>query len=106
MAIQAPFAYQTKAATIGAAAVAISAAGWSWTAGYLAAADQATITAWSNGVSITWDGTTPTATLGMAIASGATVTVTGNRNIQAIQLIRSGGGDATASVTLSKYATS
>lgn len=101
--VQAAFGYQTKTATISNSAVAISAAGWSWTAGNLAAADQAVITAWSQGISMTWDGTTPTATCGMALAAGASATVVGNRNVQALQFIRSGGSDATVSVTLEKY---
>ncbi len=96
-------AYQTKTNTVSNSAVAISAAGWSWTAGNLALADAAQITAHSNPVCVTWDGTTPTATTGALIASGATVTVHGNANVQAIKLIRQGGADATVSITLEKY---
>lgn len=101
--LQAPTAYQTKAATISSAAVAISAAGWSWTAGNLALADQAVITAHSQPVCMTWDGTTPTATVGMYIPAGGTVTVVGNDNVQAVKLIRQGGSDATVSITLERY---
>lgn len=101
-ALQTTVAYQTKAATIADSAVAISAAGWAWTAGNLALAERAVVSAWTNGVSMTWDSTTPTATLGMPIAAGATVTVEGNANIQAIQLIRSGAANATVSITLEK----
>jgi hypothetical protein len=103
MAVQAKRAYRTKAATISSAAVAISAAGWSWTAGDLAAADAAVVSAIGNGVSLTWDGTTPTSTLGMPVPAGSTVTVEGNGNVQALQLIRSGSGDATVSITLEKF---
>lgn len=101
--LQAQVAYRTKAATISNTAVAISAAGWSWTAGDLAAADSAVITAHSQPVVITYDGTTPTATLGMVIATGATVTITGNANVQVVQLIRQGGSDATVSITLQRF---
>lgn len=101
--LQAPVAYRTKSATISSTAVAISAAGWSWTAGDLAAADRAVITAHGQPAVVTWDGTTPTATLGMDLAAGATVVVSGNKNVQAVQLIRQGGSDATVSVTLEKY---
>ena len=101
--LQAPVAYRTKAATISNSAVAVSAAGWSWTAGDLAAADVAHVSAIGQGVSLTWDGTTPTATLGMPIPAGSTVAVEGNANIQAIQLIRSSGSDATVSITLERY---
>lgn len=96
-------AYQTKTATISNSAVAISAAGWSWTAGNLALADAAVITAHSNPVCVTWDGTTPTATTGAFVAAGASVTIHGNTNVQAIKMIRQAGGDATVSVTLEKY---
>ncbi len=101
--LQAMKAYRTKTQTISNAAVAISAAGWSWTAGDLAAADRATVTAHTNPIVITWDGTTPTATTGMYVAAGATVVVEGNANVQALQTIRQGGADAVASVTLEKW---
>lgn len=98
-----PTAYQTKTATISSAAVAITAAGWSWMAGNVALADQATITAHTNPVVVTWDGTTPTATIGLYIAANASVTVRGNANVGNIQLIRSGSSDATVSITLEKF---
>ncbi len=101
--VVAPVAYRTKAATISDAAVAVSAAGWSWTAGDLAAADVAYVSAIGQGVSLTWDGTTPTAALGMPLAAGSTVELQGNANIQAIQLIRSGASDATVSITLARF---
>lgn len=103
MAVQARLAYRTKAATISNSAVAISAAGWSWTSGDLAKADAAVVSAIGNGVSLTWDGTTPTATLGMPLPAGSTVEIEGNGNVQALQLIRSGSGDATVSITLEKF---
>ena len=101
--LQAPTAYQTKASAIADTAVAISAAGWSWTAGNLALADQAVVTAHTEPVCMTWDGTTPTATVGMYIPAGGTVTVVGNDNVQAIKLIRQGASSATVSVTLERY---
>ena len=101
--VQAATAYQTKAATVGVAAVLITAVGWAWTEGYLALADVAYISAHTNGVCLTWDGTTPTATLGLPIAAGSTVELQCNVNIQAVQLIRSGGADATVSITLAKF---
>lgn len=95
-------AYRTKAAAISNSAVAISAAGWSWTAGDIAAADQAIVTAHTNPVNLTWDGTTPTTTLGYTLAAGASVTVMGNQNVSRLQFIRQGGSDATVSITLEK----
>jgi hypothetical protein len=61
------------------------------------------VSAIGQGVSLTWDGTTPTAALGRPLAAGATVEVVGNANVQALQMIRSGGSDATVSITLEKY---
>ena len=98
-----PVAYRTKAATISTAAVAISAAGWSWTAGDLAAADVAVVTAFTQPLSLTYDGTTPTSLLGVYVPAGGTVRVEGNANVQNLQLIRASGSDATASITLEKY---
>lgn len=101
--MQAMKAYRTKTYTVSSAAVAISAAGWSWSAGDLAQADRAYVTAHTNPLVLTWDGTTPTATTGMYVGAGATVLVEGNANIQALQMIRQGGADAVASVTLEKW---
>lgn len=101
--LQAMRAYRTKTQTISSLVVSISAAGWSWTVGDLADADRATITAHTNPLCLTWDGTTPAATTGLYVGAGATVTVEGNANIQALKLIRQGGADAVASVTLEKW---
>ena len=101
--LQVPVAYRTKAATISNIVVTISAAGWDWSDGDLANADQAFLTAHSHPVVITWDGTTPTATLGVYLGAGSTANVIGNRNVQAIKLIRQGESDAIVSVTLEKH---
>jgi hypothetical protein len=61
------------------------------------------ITSHSQASVVTWDGTTPTATVGRAIAAAGTLEIVGNANVQAIQLIRAGGSDATVSITLEKY---
>lgn len=95
--------YETKTATISNAVVAISAVGWAWSAGNLAAADAAVITVHTNPVCVTWDGTAPATTTGVMVAAGATVSILGNANIQAIKLIRQGGADATVSITLERY---
>jgi len=87
-------AYRTKTATISTAAVLIAAAGWSWTAGDVAAADAAIVSAIGQPVSLTFDGTTPTASLGVPIPAGSTVTVEGYTNVANIQVIRAGGADA------------
>lgn len=102
--IQAPKAYQTKTCTVTTPGViTMASGGWSWTAGYVALADQAVITAHTNPVTITWDGTAPTATVGMYVPAFSTVVVTGNANVQALQFIRAGGADAVVSITLEKF---
>lgn len=101
--LQVPRAYQTKTITVSNSAITMAAAGWSWTTGYVALADQAVVTAHTQPVCMTWDGTTPTATCGMYLATGATVTIKGAQNVGNIQLIRQGGSDATVSITLEKY---
>lgn len=101
--VQAPHGIETKATAIAGTTVAISAAGWSWSTGSLAAADSAVITAHGAGVVMTWDGTTPTATVGLLIPAGASVRLLGNRNVQAVKLIQQSGVSATVSITLEKY---
>lgn len=102
--IQAPTAYQTKTCTVTTpGVVTMATAGWSWTAGNVALADQAVITAHSNPITITWDGTAPTATTGLYVPAFSTVVVTGNANVQALQFIRAGAGDAVVSITLEKF---
>lgn len=98
-----PNGYQTKAATISNSAVPITAAGWSWTAGYVALAEQCVITAHTNPICITWDGTTPTSTTGLYVGAFSSVTLKGNVNVCALQMIRAGSGDATVSITLEKF---
>lgn len=101
--LQAPDAYAMKGATISNAAKAISHADFSWAAGDLAGADIAVISCNTNGVVLTWNGTDPTTTLGYPLAAGASLTLKGNGNIQAVKFIRSGGTDAAVSVHLEKY---
>lgn len=95
--------YETKTSTVTNAVLALSAAGWAWTAGNLALADAAVIVAHTNPVCVTWDGTAPTVTTGILIATGTSVTIRGNANIQNVKMIRQGGADATVSVTLEKF---
>lgn len=101
--LQAPIAFRTKALTISSTALAISAVGWSWTAGDVESADRAVITTHTQPIIVTWDGTTPTATLGQHVAAGSSLTISGNVNVQNVKMIRQGGSDATASVTLERY---
>ena len=96
-------AFRTKVLTVSSSVVAITDAGWSWTAGDVDAADSAVIGVHGAGVTMTWDGTTPTATTGVPLAAGATCVMSGNGNVRNVKLIRSGASDATVSITLEKY---
>lgn len=101
--LQTSKAYSLKGNTISSTALAISHASWNWGASDLAEADKAIIACNTNGVVVTWNGTDPTASLGIPLAAGANLVITGNANIQALKLIRSGGSDAAVSVQLEKY---
>ena len=62
-------------------------------------AQTAYITVESNGVNFTYEGTTPTSSVGHNVAAGGSVTISGYKNIQNFKMIRSGGADATVKVT-------
>lgn len=103
MGINAPLAYEVKSNTISNTAEGISHADWSWSSGYVAQAEQAVISCHTNGIVFTYDGTTPTSTLGILLAAGERYTVKGNANILNISMIRSGGSDALVCVQLEKH---
>lgn len=48
----------------------------------------------------TWDGTAPTATAGHLLAAGDTLQVEGEQNVSKLKMIRTGGSDSTAMVTV------
>jgi hypothetical protein len=98
-----PKAYALKGNTISTSAVPISDAGWSWGANDLAEADLAIVSCNTNGVTLTYEGTDPTATLGIALAAGDRITIKHNANVQNIKLIRSGGSDALVTIQLEKH---
>lgn len=103
MSFNLPKAYSVKGNTISTAAVAISAAGWSWGTTDLAGAEQAIVSCNTQGVTLTFDGTDPTATVGIVLAANDRIIVKGNQNIQNIKLIRSGGSDALVTIQLEKH---
>lgn len=98
----APRGYQTKAATVGSTAKAISHADFAFSNDELAQAARAVITARTAGVMVTWSGITPSASLGHLIATNGTLTIEGNASIQALKLIREAGSDSTVTITLEK----
>ncbi len=65
-------------------------ADWGFDAADLNSATEALITAHSNAVNYTLDGTDPTTTLGHHLPSRASMVVTGNLDIVALKFIRSG----------------
>ena len=101
--VQAPKAYQTKSATISNTAKGIDHGDFDFSASEIADADYARVTAYTQPVVMTIDGTTPTSTLGEYMAAAGTSVVEGNQNVGKISLIRAGGSDATVSITLLKY---
>ena len=64
-------------------------------------ASAAQLTVGSNGIIYTLDGSTPTATNGLTLAS-ATLTLAGYQTVRALKMIRSGGSDATVNITYYK----
>jgi hypothetical protein len=102
MTLQLTKGYSTKTNTISNTAVAISAAGWSWGSTDLAQAQRAYITVLDGDVMSTWDGTTPTATLGQLLPADGVFEISGNPNIQALQFIRATGTDAAVNISLEK----
>lgn len=93
----------SNATTISNAAKAISHADFGWTAGSLAKADYAMISAVSADVMFTYDGTDPTATLGHPLVADQIIRIEGNPHIQALKFIRKGSSDATMTITLEKF---
>lgn len=89
-----------KGMTISSAAILITNAGFSWGANDLARAQRAYLTAYTNPINVAWTGAAPTATLGVALATGATLEVVGNQNINQLQFIRQGASDGVVSVLL------
>lgn len=62
-------------------------------------AQVAHITVESNPVNYTYEGTTPTSSVGHNLTAGSTLTLSGYANIAAFRVIRSGGADATVKIT-------
>ena len=103
MGINTPLAYALKSNTISTTAEGISHADWSWGATDVAQAEKAVVSCHTNGIVFSYDGTTPTASLGILLAAGERYTVVGNANILNISMIRSGGSDALVCVQLEKH---
>jgi|DEB19_MinimDraft_3_1074340.scaffolds.fasta_scaffold14375_4 hypothetical protein len=64
-------------------------------------ASAADVEVGSNGIIYTLDGSTPTATNGLTLAS-AKLTLAGYQKVKALKMIRSGGSDATVNITYYK----
>lgn len=57
------------------------------------------ITVESQPINFTYDGTTPSATVGHNLTAGSTLVLTGYANIAALQMYRSAASDATVKIT-------
>lgn len=91
---------ETKSATISTAAKAITHGDFGFTQANLDNAHRARISCDAEQIRYTYDGTTPTATLGHPVKAEETVVVEGNDNINNLQFIRSEAADAEVTVTL------
>ena len=63
-------------------------------------ASRAVITARTGGLMFTYNGTTPTATIGHYLAASANISVEGAQNIAALQFIREAGTSCSITITL------
>ena len=63
-------------------------------------ASRARISARTTGAMFTYNGTTPSATVGHLVAANATVLVEGQANIAALKFIQESGGNAVITITL------
>jgi hypothetical protein len=99
MAFETYVGYETRYKSISNAAVPITHNDWGWTAGAVERATRIYITPYEAAVCVLWTGA-PTAVVGHQIAAGATMELTGARNIQALQLIRHDGTDTVVTITL------
>lgn len=100
--IQTTDAYRTKTATISSTAKPITHADFGWETGDIETAQIAYITVTLAEINFTWDGTTPTSTVGMLAPANVSYAVIGNVNIRSLQFIRATNVDALLSITLEK----
>ena len=100
MSIQTTIGSALKGMTISSAVILISNAGFSWGTNDLARAQRAYLTAYTNPINVSWAGVDPTATLGVALATGATIEVVGGENINNLRFLRQGASDGVISVLL------
>lgn len=98
-----PRAYKVATATISNTAKAISHEDFGLTAAEIAAADRAVITAHTNNVMATWDGTNPTTTLGHLLGTTHPPMIVHGSNIARLKFIRATGSDGAITVTLERY---
>lgn len=82
--------------------LAISHTSWAWGTTDVSTAVRAYVIANTQDIVVSWDGTDPTATLGLPLAAGSSLEVYGNVNIQNLKMIRAGISDATVTVILEK----
>lgn len=67
--------------------------------------DEALFTVENNAMRVRFDGTAPTAAVGHLFNAGDSFTVTGHGNVVKVKMIRSGGADASVSITYFRKST-
>ena len=87
--------------TIGAAVVAITATAVGFTTAQLASATRAIICCRTAGIMFTYDGTDPTATLGILVPEDEWY-VLESKNIGAVKMLREASADANVTIVLEK----
>jgi len=78
---------QAKNGTVADVVVALGTAPFDFSTANLLRAAEAIVVANTNGIVITWEGTNPTATLGMPVAAGSHYVVEGRDDIPRVRII-------------------
>ncbi len=99
-----PSGFLFGSGTVSNTALALTASPFSFSVANIALADRVLITASTAPIRYRIDGGNPTTTTGHLVATGATVEIQGSDNIINLRIIRDGGSDASASITLLKWA--
>lgn len=87
-----------KNGTVGTSVIALGTAPFDFSAANLRRAVEATVVANTNGIVVTWEGTNPTATLGVPVAAGAYEKIVGD--VARIRMISKDTSNATVTVIL------
>lgn len=94
-------AFAADTDTVSSTALDLTDIGTALTTGVVADADAAHISVFTDAIRYTYDGTTPTSSVGHLLAANGEVILVGRSNVAALQMIRV-TGDVTVFITLLK----